>query len=62
MSSMIISTGGTGGHVIPAKVFYDYFKEKFNVKIISDKRGLNFIEKETHHQKRVSIFGNMPRS
>jgi UDP-N-acetylglucosamine:LPS N-acetylglucosamine transferase len=27
MSSMIISTGGTGGHVIPAKVFYDYFKE-----------------------------------
>ena len=46
MSSMIISTGGTGGHVIPAKVFYDYFKEKFNVKIISDKRGLNFIEKD----------------
>ena len=48
MSSMIISTGGTGGHVIPAKVFYDYFKEKFNVKIISDKRGLNFIEKENY--------------
>ena len=46
MSSMIISTGGTGGHVIPAKVFYDHFKEKFNVKIISDKRGLNFIEKK----------------
>ena len=49
MSSMIISTGGTGGHVIPAKVFYDYFKEKFNVKIISDKRGLNFIEKENYN-------------
>ena len=47
---MIISTGGTGGHVIPAKVFYDYFKEKFNVKIISDKRGLNFIEKENYNR------------
>ena len=46
---MIISTGGTGGHVIPAKVFYDYFKEKFNVKIISDKRGLNFIEEENYN-------------
>ena len=50
---MIISTGGTGGHVIPAKVFYDYFKEKFNVKIISDKRGLNFIEKENYNVNEI---------
>ena len=55
MSSMIISTGGTGGHVIPAKVFYDYFKEKFNVKIISDKRGLNFIEKENYSVNEIHI-------
>ena len=55
MSSMIISTGGTGGHVIPAKVFYDYFKEKFNVKIISDKRGLNFIEKENYNVNEIHI-------
>ena len=54
MSSMIISTGGTG-HVIPAKVFYDYFKEKFNVKIISDKRGLNFIEKKNYNVNEVAI-------
>ena len=55
MSSMIISTGGTGGHVIPAKVFYDYFKEKFNIKIISDKRGLNFIEKEYYNVNEIHI-------
>ena len=55
MSSMIISTGGTGGHVIPAKVFYDYFKEKFNVKIISDKRGLNFIEKENYNVNEIKV-------
>ena len=52
---MIISTGGTGGHVIPAKVFYDYFKEKFNVKIISDKRGLNFIEKENYNVNEIKV-------
>ena len=55
MNSMIISTGGTGGHVIPAKVFYDYFKEKFKVKIISDKRGLNFIEKESYNANEIHI-------
>ena len=55
MSSIIISTGGTGGHVIPAKVFYDYFKEKFKVKIISDKRGLNFIEKENYNVNEIHI-------
>ena len=55
MSSMIISTGGTGGHVIPAKVFYDYFKQKFKVKIISDKRGLNFIEKENYNVNEIHI-------
>ena len=54
MSSMIISTGRTGGHVIPAKVFYDYFKEKFNV-IISDKRSLNFIEKENYNVNEIHI-------
>ncbi len=55
MSSMIISTGGTGGHVIPAKVFYDYFKKKFKVKIISDNRGLNFIKKENYNVSEIHI-------
>ncbi len=55
MNSMVISTGGTGGHVIPAKVFYDYFKENFDVKLISDKRGLNFIEKKDYNVTEIHI-------
>ena len=55
MSSIVISTGGTGGHVIPAKVFYDYFKKKFKVRLISDKRGLNFIEKENYNVNEIHI-------
>ena len=55
MSSMIIRNGGTGGHIITAKVFYDYFKKKFNVKIIKDKRDLNVIEKENDNVNEIHI-------
>ena len=28
---ILISTGGSGGHVIPALAFYDHLKENFEV-------------------------------
>ena len=28
---ILISTGGTGGHVIPATIFYEQLKDKFDV-------------------------------
>ena len=42
MKKIIISTGGTGGHVIPAQVLYDYLKDKNDVMITCDKRVLIF--------------------
>ena len=40
---ILISTGGSGGHVIPGICFYQHLKENFDISITLDKRGLNFI-------------------
>ena len=44
MKKILISTGGSGGHVIPALTMYDHISEQFNVVIASDQRGLKFID------------------
>ena len=46
---ILISTGGSGGHVIPATAFYDHFKKNFDVLMVLDKRGASFINKEKYH-------------
>ena len=42
---ILISTGGSGGHVIPATIFYEHLKKDFEVSITSDKRGIQFLDK-----------------
>ena len=37
MKKIIISTGGTGGHVIPARILYDYLLNENQIIITSDK-------------------------
>ena len=45
---ILISTGGSGGHVIPAMAFYDHLKENFDVFLVLDERGSNFINKKKY--------------
>ena len=45
---ILISTGGTGGHVIPATIFYEQLKDKFDVFLITDKRGSRFLNLEKY--------------
>ena len=45
MKKILISTGGSGGHVIPATCLYDHLKIKFDVKIVTDVRGSKFLTK-----------------
>ena len=45
---ILISTGGSGGHVIPAIAFYDHLKENFEVFLALDERGRKFINEEKY--------------
>ena len=40
---ILISTGGSGGHVIPAITFYEHLNENFEIFLTTDKRGVKFI-------------------
>ena len=45
---ILISTGGTGRHVIPATIFYEQLKDKFDVFLVTDKRGSRFLNLEKY--------------
>ena len=45
---ILIATGGTGGHVIPATIFYEQLKDKFDVFLVTDKRGCRFLNLEKY--------------
>ena len=42
---ILISTGGSGGHVIPAITIYNHLKNTYETLISTDKRGLKYLEK-----------------
>ena len=54
---ILITTGGSGGHVIPALILYNHLFKKFDIIITTDKRGLNFFDKKINKLKII----NTPR-
>ena len=42
---VLISTGGSGGHVIPAITIYNHLKNTHEVLISTDVRGLAYLDK-----------------
>ena len=43
---ILIATGGTGGHVIPAYSLANYLmRNKYDIKVTIDKRGFKFLKK-----------------
>ena len=45
---VLISTGGSGGHVVPGTIFYEHLKKNFDVHICSDLRGAKFLNREKY--------------
>ena len=46
MKKILISTGGSGGHVVPALNLLNHLKNEFDVYIYTDIRGAKYIPKE----------------
>ena len=46
MKKILITTGGSGGHVIPALNLYDHLKKDYEVEIYTDVRGAKYFPKE----------------
>jgi UDP-N-acetylglucosamine--N-acetylmuramyl-(pentapeptide) pyrophosphoryl-undecaprenol N-acetylglucosamine transferase len=56
---ILISTGGSGGHVVPATILYEHLKDQFHVFISTDYRGLKFLDKNKYN---LEIFNVSPIS
>ena len=56
---ILISTGGSGGHVVPATILYEHLKDQFNVSITTDYRGMKFLDKDKYN---LEIFNITPIS
>ena len=45
---ILISTGGSGGHVVPAIILHDHLSKKKDVIISTDNRGYRYLNKDIH--------------
>ncbi len=46
--NFLITTGGSGGHVIPATILYEHLSKEKNVIISTDERGLKYLDKNNY--------------
>ena len=57
MKKILITTGGSGGHVIPAAILYEHLSNENEVIISTDKRGYRYLNKDIY---KIEII-NTPR-
>ena len=54
---ILISTGGSGGHVVPATILYHHLKDLNEVSMTCDNRGLKFLNQKDYD---LTIFNINP--
>ena len=55
MKKILIVTGGSGGHVIPSLSIYDHLKEDFEIKLVTDQRGVKYINNKNYQYKLIEV-------
>ena len=55
MKKILIVTGGSGGHVMPALSVFDHLKKYFDTSIITDNRGSKFINKKEYEFNIIDV-------
>ena len=53
--NILISTGGSGGHTMPAITLYEHLKIDYEIFLTSDKRGSKFINDKDYNFKLIEI-------
>ena len=49
MKNVLISTGGSGGHVVPAKILSEHMQSNFNIFVSTDLRGLKYLDEKKNN-------------
>ena len=52
--NFLITTGGSGGHVLPATILYEHLSKEANIIISTDKRGLKYLDKNSYKFKIIN--------
>ena len=55
MKKILIVTGGSGGHVIPALSIFDHLKNNFETNLVTDNRGSKFINKSNYQFNLIDV-------
>ena len=55
MKKILIVTGGSGGHIMPALAIFDHLKNNFETKIVTDSRGSKFIDKNIYKYNLIDV-------
>ena len=55
MKKILITTGGSGGHVIPSLSLYDALKDDFKIQISTDSRGSKYINNENYQYSLIDV-------
>ena len=53
--NILISTGGSGGHVVPGTIIYEHLKDEFNTFITSDNRGSKFFDRNKYNIEIINV-------